>query len=204
VAPKFVPVTVTLSATCATVGAADVTVGAGMTVNGNPLLGIVPFTDTTTLPDVAPTGTGTVMLVLLHAVDVAAVPLNVTVLVPCVARKFEPTIVTASEICTVDGVIDVRTGGTVNAAPALETPPTVTTAGPVVAPAGTFAAIWVAVQLVRLVAATPLKVTVLVPCEAPKFDPLIETGVPTLPTLGESDEMIGAGTVTVNDRPLLA
>jgi hypothetical protein len=41
-----------------------------------------PPTVTTTLPLVAPAGTGTVMLVADHALGVAAVPLNVTVLVP--------------------------------------------------------------------------------------------------------------------------
>lgn len=34
------------------------------------------------MPVVAPVGTGTVMLLALHAVGVPAVPLNVTVLVP--------------------------------------------------------------------------------------------------------------------------
>ena len=39
-------------------------------------------------------GTGTTMLVALQLVGVAAVPLNFTVLVPCVAPKFVPVIVT--------------------------------------------------------------------------------------------------------------
>ena len=46
------------------------------------------------MPVVAPVGTGTVMLVALHAVGVPAVPLNVTVPVPCVAPKFAPAMVT--------------------------------------------------------------------------------------------------------------
>jgi len=53
----------------------------GMTVNAIPLLGTPP-TATTTLPVVAPLGTGTMMLVALQLVGVAGVPLNVTVLVP--------------------------------------------------------------------------------------------------------------------------
>ena len=39
-------------------------------------------------------GTGTLMLVALHAVGVPAVPLNVTVLVPWLAPKFAPAMVT--------------------------------------------------------------------------------------------------------------
>jgi hypothetical protein len=50
---------------------------------------------------------------------------------------------------------------TVNAAPLLATPPTVTTAFPVVAPIGTGATMLVALQLV-VVAAVPLNVIVLV------------------------------------------
>ena len=52
-----------------------------LTLKATPLLACPP-TATTTLPVVAPAGTGTVMLVALHAVGVPAVPLNVTVLVP--------------------------------------------------------------------------------------------------------------------------
>jgi hypothetical protein len=67
-----------------------VIVGAGtVTVKLIPLLAWPP-TVTITLPVVAPVGTVTVMLVALHAVAVAAMPLNVTVLVPCVAPKFVP------------------------------------------------------------------------------------------------------------------
>jgi hypothetical protein len=46
-----------------------------------PLLATPP-TVTTTLPLVAPFGTGTTMLVALQLVGVPAVPLNVTLLVP--------------------------------------------------------------------------------------------------------------------------
>ena len=64
-----------------------------VTVKLAPLLACPP-TVTTTLPVVAPAGTGTTMLVALQLVGVATVPLNVTVLVPCVAPKFVPVIVT--------------------------------------------------------------------------------------------------------------
>jgi hypothetical protein len=55
--------------------------GGTVTLNVTPLLAVPP-TVTTTLPVVAPAGTGTAMLVALQPVGVAAVPLNVTVLVP--------------------------------------------------------------------------------------------------------------------------
>src|SRR2546430_16403535 len=63
------------------------------TVKLTPLLATPP-TVTTTLPVVVPAGTGTTMLVALQLVGVAAVPLNVTVLVPCVIPKLAPVIVT--------------------------------------------------------------------------------------------------------------
>jgi hypothetical protein len=65
---------------------------AGVTVKLTPLLA-TPLTVTTTEPVVAPPGTDTAMLVELQLVGVAAVPLNVTVLAPCVEPKFVPLIV---------------------------------------------------------------------------------------------------------------
>jgi len=67
--------------------------GGTATVNGSALLA-APLTVTTTLPVKAPTGTGTTMLVFDQLVGVAVIPLNLTVLVPCVALKFVPVIVT--------------------------------------------------------------------------------------------------------------
>src|SRR5436309_9382884 len=67
--------------------------GVAATVNVTPLLATLD-TVTTTLPVVAPLGTGTAMLVALQLVGVPAVPLNLTVLVPCVVPKFAPLIVT--------------------------------------------------------------------------------------------------------------
>ena len=55
--------------------------GAVVTVNATPLLATPP-TVATTLPLVAPVGTGTTMLDALQFVGVAALPLKVTVLVP--------------------------------------------------------------------------------------------------------------------------
>jgi len=62
-------------------------------VKPTPLLATPP-TVTTTLPVVAPAGTGATILVALQLVGVAALPLNVTVLVLCELPKFAPVIVT--------------------------------------------------------------------------------------------------------------
>jgi hypothetical protein len=117
-----------------------------------------------TLPVAAPFGTEAAMLVAFQLVGVAAVPLNVTVLVPCVAPKLVPVMVTEVPAGPEVGFRLVIVGGavTVKLTPLLATPPTVTTTLPVLAPLGTGTAILVALQLVG-VAAVPLNVTVLVP-----------------------------------------
>jgi uncharacterized protein YraI len=91
---------------------------------------------------------------------------------------------------------------TVKLAPLLATPPTVTTTLPVVAPVGTLVTMLVSLQLAG-VAATPLNVRVLPPCDAPKFVPAIVTGVPMGPDAGLRLCMFGTGIVTVKFRPLL-
>src|ERR1700674_5907221 len=143
----------------------------------------MPPTVTTTGPVVAAPGTGTTMLAALQLVGVAAIPLNLTVLVPRVVPKFAPAIVTAVPTAPDDGVRLVRLGAdavTVKLMPLLATPPTVTTTAPVVAAVGTGTTMLAAFQLVG-VAAVPLNVTVFVPCVAPKFAPAIVTAVPTAP-----------------------
>ena len=62
-----------------------------------------PPTVTTTLPVVAPAGTGTTMLFADQVVGVAAVPLKVTVLVPLVEPKLLPLMVTAVATGPLDG-----------------------------------------------------------------------------------------------------
>jgi hypothetical protein len=109
VAPKFVPTIVTAVATAPLVGERLVRVGGTVTVNETPLLASPP-TVTTTLPVVAPAGTGTKMLVADQLVGVAAVPLNVTVLVPLVAPKLVPAIVTAVATGPLVGVRLVMVG----------------------------------------------------------------------------------------------
>src|SRR5688572_16930277 len=101
----------------------------GLTVNVTPLLATPP-TVTTTLPVVAPVGTGAVMLVALHAVGVAVTPLNVRALVPIDAPKLVPVIVTLVPITPFVGESEEMPGVTVNATPVLATPFAVTTTSP--------------------------------------------------------------------------
>jgi hypothetical protein len=120
-----------------------------VTVNAWPLLATPP-TVTTTLPVVAPAGTGTTMPVAAQVVGVAVVPLNVTVLVPFVDPKFDPVIVTAVLTAPLAGDRLVMLGAAalviVNAIALLALPPTVTTTFPVVAPAGAGTAMFAADQ----------------------------------------------------------
>jgi hypothetical protein len=133
------------------------------TVNAMPLLA-AELTVTTTLPVDAPDGTGTTILVADQVVGVAVVPLNFTVLEPCVAPKFVPVTVTGVPTAPLVGDRLVMLGGgvTVNVRPLLARLLTVTTTLPVVAAAGTATTILVADQLVG-VAVVPLNFTVLVP-----------------------------------------
>ena len=172
---------------------------AGFTVKLTPLLA-TPATVTTTLPVVAPAGTGTTIPVPLQNVGDPAVPLNVTVLVPCVDPNPVPLIVT--EVPTVpDKMLRlVMLGTTENATPLLALPPTVTTTLPLVAAFGTGRVIRVSNQLVGA-AGVPLKVIVLVPCAGPKPKPLTLMEVPTFPEAGVKLLMDG---ITVNVKPLLA
>jgi hypothetical protein len=77
--------------------------GAETTVNTTPLLAL-PLTVTTTLPVVAPVGTITTMAPELQLGKlVAAVPLNVTVLLPRVLPKPLPLMVTEAPTAPVLG-----------------------------------------------------------------------------------------------------
>lgn len=168
----------------------------------------MPLTVTTTLPVVAPEGITAVIDVGLQLViEVADMPPKVTVLVPCDEPKFVPVIVTGEPTAPEAGFRPLMVGAellTVNDTPLLTVPLTVTATLPVVAPVGTCAVIEVALQFVIVVAAVPLKVTVLVPCVEPKFAPVIVTESPTFPEDVFRLVMEGGGTVTVNRTPALA
>jgi hypothetical protein len=167
--------------------------GAG-TVNDVLLLATPVAVVTTRLPLVASAGTLALMLVLLHEVTVAVVPLNFTV--PVELPKLLPLMVTGVPAVPDSGVTELTTGGgtTVNVMPLLETPFAVTTTGPVVAPAGTGTTIEVSLQL-EAVAGVPLKLTV--PVAMPNAVPEIVTDVPTAPAVGAKLLMFGAVAVNV-------
>jgi hypothetical protein len=153
----------------------------------------------TTLPFVAPAGTGALIVVDVQLVGVVGVPLKFTV--PVVVPKFVPVMVTetptAAEVG--DRLVMLGAATTVNTLPLLATPPTVTTTLPVVAPVGTVATMEVALQLV-VVAVVVLNFTVPV---VPKFVPVIVTEAPTAPEVGDRLVMLGVGR-TVNAFPLLS
>jgi hypothetical protein len=137
--------------------------GGEIKVKGDPLLACPP-TVTTTFPVVAPVGTFTAMLVEVQEVTtVTAVPLKLTVLLPCAAPKLVPVIVTETPTAPEVWLKLVMAGATAKGDPLLATPDTVTTTLPVVVPAGTVTVMLVALQALAAVAAVPLKVTVLVP-----------------------------------------
>lgn len=190
--PKLVPVMVTEVPTYPEVGDRLPTLGfAPVTVKVGPLLAATPSV-TTTLPVVAPLGTGALMVVVFQLVGVAVIPLKVRMLPACVAPKPVPEMVT--EVCTGPEVGErlVMLGIDVKATLA-ETPPTVTVIGPGVAPLGTGATMLVALQLVGAAVAVS-NTTVLEPCVGPKPEPEIVIGVPAIPELGETLVMTGGGT----------
>jgi hypothetical protein len=160
----------------------------------------VPFAVTTMLPVAAPVGTVARIDVGLQPVAVAATPPNVTVLLPWICPKFVPVIVTneptGPEVCD-NPLMLGPVPGTVNATPLLVFAPTTTITFPVVAPDGTGTLIDVALQLVGI-PETPLKFTVLLPCDDPKFLPVIVVAVPTAPEVGEMLVMLGAAVPTSN------
>jgi hypothetical protein len=199
-----VPVIVTDVPTVPEFGDTLVMVGVGSTVNETPLLAN-PLTVTATLPVVAAAGTvATIEVALQLPIVVTAVPLNATVLLPCVDPKFVPVIVTDAptgpEVGDRPEIVGVVT--TVNETPLLFTPLAFTTTLPVVAPVGTVATIEVALQLPIVVTAVPLKLTDPVPWVDPKFVPVIVTEAPTAPEVGDKLVMLGTDT-TVNETPLL-
>jgi hypothetical protein len=191
VTPKFAPVIVTEAPMVADVVDKLVMLGVGNTMNGTPLLAKPP-TVTTTFPVVAPLGTGTTMLVALQLVGAPAVPLNATVLVPCLEPKFTP--VTVTVVPTTPDADDrpamLAAADTVNGTPLLATPPTVTTTFPVVDPVGTSTTMLVALQFTG-VPAVPLNVTVLVPCVEPKFAPAMVMEAFGTATFGDKFVMEG-------------
>lgn len=117
------------------------------------------------------------------------------------APKLVPVMVTEVPTGPEVGEILVMRGATLKSTPLLAKPPTMTITFPVVAPLGTGAIMLVALQLVGVVA-VPLKVTLLAPCEAPKFAPVMVTEVPRGAKVGERFVILGEMR-TVNATALL-
>jgi hypothetical protein len=134
--PKFVPVIVTGVPKAPEAGFRVVI--DGVTAKFTGLLAKPPtVTATPKVLTVRLFGTCTVMLVAFQLVGVAVVPLNVTVLVPCVPPKFAPVTVTELPTGPEEALRPVMDGVTVKSEALLATPPTVTTTLPVAAPLGT-------------------------------------------------------------------
>lgn len=152
------------------------------------------------MPVVAPVGTGTVTLVVLQLVGVAAIPLNATVLVPCDTPKLVPLIVTEVPTGPEVGFKLVSAGATAKATALLVAPPAVTITLPAVAAAGTGVTMLVGLQLVG-VAEVPPNVTALVPWDVPKLFPVMVTEVPTGPAVGLM--LVILGVIVKTAPPLL-
>jgi hypothetical protein len=142
-------------------------------------------------------GTTATMLVSLQLVTEAATEPNTTELVPWVAPKPVPVMVTELPAGPEGGPRLEMSGPavTMKATPLLATALTVTTTFPDVAPPGTGTAMAVLLQLVAAPAEAPLNVTVLVPCVAPKLPPVILTTELTGPAVGLRLVMVGAGVI---------
>src|SRR5439155_8794381 len=138
-------------------------------------------------------------------VKMALVPLNWTSVAP---EKSEPVIVTSVPTGPSVGAnpVIVGTGGgevTVKASLLVAVPSGVTTEmGPVVAPSGTTALIWVSESMVKM-ALVPLNWTSVAP---EKSEPVIVTSVPTGPSVGANPVIVGTGggEVTVKASLLVA
>ena len=156
-------------------------------------------------PVVAAFGTVTTACVSFQLeIDVAGIPLKVTVLVASnVSPKFNPDMVTVDPRGPEEGEMDLICGGaitTVKFSLTIVAPAAVVIErGPVVASLGTGTTIVVSFQLER-VPARPLNKTV--PHVVPKPLPLIVTEVPYRPDAGEMLLMAGPD-CTVNRRALL-
>src|SRR5260370_592715 len=88
--------------------------------------------------------------------------------------------------------------------PLLEMPPdAVTTTFPLVTPLGTWATMLVALQLVT-VAGMVFRVTPPLPCEGPKFVPVMVNDEPNAPPAAGATEVMAGAAVTVNVTPALA
>jgi len=122
------------------------------------------------------------------------------VLLPCVAPKLVPLIVTEVPTGPEVGFKLVSAGVTAKATALLAKLAAVTITLPVVAPAGTGTTMLVGLQLVG-VAVAPPNVTALVPWDVPKLFPVMVTEVPTGPAVGLM--LVIVGVIVKTGPPLL-
>jgi hypothetical protein len=208
--PNVVPVIVTFSPTDPDVPhvtlqwtALTTVAMVGVAVKLSPLLATPP-TVTFTRPVVTASGTVTPMVVAPQLVTVAGVPLNATLLAPCVVPKLVPVIVTATPAGpeVLDNVEIVAVGTTVKAKLLLNWLLTVATTLPVVAPLGTGTVMLASVQFVGTPNVTLFEnLIVLVPFVVPKLVPVTVIELVTAPGFGDIETIFG---FTVNTEALLA
>jgi len=192
--PKPDPATVTAVPTAPDAG--DKVVMLGLTVKATPLLG-APLAVTSTLPVVAPAGTGTTIEPPLQLVGDAIARLNLIVLVPCADPKLLPVIVTRVPGTPLEGLTLVIKGVMpANGIALLANPFRSTWTTPVNDPAGIVATICVSAHELMLVA---LKVPICrIPllCELANPEPVTVTWVtPGVPLAGVTPVIAGAGSV---------
>jgi hypothetical protein len=187
---KLLPVIVTVAPTAALVGLKPEMDGVGKTVKEDVLVTVTPLVLTEIVPVVAPPGTVVVILIGVEAVTIAKVPLNLTMLLPGVALKFVPEMVTVAPTAPLSGLNPEMVGdGRTVKLDELEMviPLEVIVMGPVAAPTGTVVVMLVELELLT-VAGTPLNVTTGVPV---KLVPVIVTVAPTAPLEGVKLVMVG-------------
>ena len=192
VAPvKFVPVIVIVAPVAPVVGVNDEIIGGG--ININPANDAVPAGVVTLTLPVAPAPTMAVMLVEEFTTnDAAATPPKLTAVTPV---KFVPVIVTVVPVPADVGVNDEMVGGRINVNPAsVAVPPDVVTLTLPDAPEPTTVVIFVEEFTTNDVAATPPKLTAVVPV---KFAPVIDIVAPVPALVGVKDEIVG-GPININ------
>ena len=188
---KFVPVIVIVAPVPALIGVKDVIVGGEKNVNPASVA-VPPGVVTLTLP-VAPAPTTAEILVDEFTVkEVAATPPKLTTVAPV---KLVPVIVIVVPVPALVGVKDVMVGAGINVKPArVAVPPGVVTLTFPVAPEPITAVIFVDEFTVNEVAATPPKLTAVVPV---KLVPIIVIVVPEPPVIGEKDVIVGGAIAAI-------
>jgi hypothetical protein len=165
------------------------------------LVAVPPGVVTVIRPVVAPLGTVAVIWVAEFTVNVAARPLNLTAEAPV---RFVPMIETLVPTLPLVGENDVIVGTPVTvklvALFAVTNPGTETWSGPLVAPDGTVAVIWLDEFTVND-AGVVLNITEFAP---QKFRPVMTTLAPTAPLVGTNDVMDGCASATTVKLPALA